>query len=508
MTESGRPGARGDSEVTSGGGIGANRFGPFPDVRHPWERGRLRVFARWEEALRKLPYGAAAPDIVGFLDPADPPLWLAEQVPHRRLWALRPFLGPDAPAWLVVIPRASTRLQAGTPFRLQAPIKTAVRGPAGREGELLLRLTVSPEETTWEETFEEPASRHDPRAALEALADLWRLPGPVVAALLLGIVGAPPWRGRPAGVRTHLVVASWRLRSHRELLESVSRLAPATVRCLRSTTRTEPLELGTGVRLPSSRSRPARPFAIRIARFRSGDGAGTAASGQEIGFWSYGPLSPSDLPGLLASVHVPIMLSASRPPNRSGIVRDVPSEVRSTVWGLRWSWPEPPESPEWHAWRRNEQMRFDAAVADMLAASGIPLSARSAPAIDRRDLWDRLAQAAWAHARLRGASAVGPQDLRRVVDRWVEAAESLRRDGRATHRILSAGGTGSAAARTRHLAARLLDLLRAAPAGATITEIAGEFPARASASELEWLLERLRLRGSIYVDTRGRFHPV
>jgi hypothetical protein len=190
-------------------------------------------------------------------------------------------------------------------------------------------------------------------------------------------------------------------------------------------------------------------------------------------------------------------------------VRDIEASdaLRAAVWALHWWMPEPPDTPDWHRWLREEDPRLVQALAGPEPAS-TGRADRAARDVERREFRDRLAQTAFARARLRGAREVEAVDLERTIDSLVRASEQAAawsRTGRGPLRRLLDRSEGARTARLR----RTLELLfQERPGGLTVEEavaVVGSGGALPSTWDVENQLERLRIRGFLFQDKSGRY---
>jgi hypothetical protein len=472
-----------------------------PRREHPWERARRLSFARWESELRRVPYGHAVPDVVGFVSSIEPPADWEDAGSGRRLFALSALPTGSGATFLVSVPHRTPRPNDGSLVRVSRPLKRVLPVPGSAAGEMLLEARAGVRPAAWEEILPGISPR-SVAVVIPTLAELWHLETLVVETLLLPIVGSTPWHGRPAGVDLHLEVDGWPLARQRAFLIDILDLAPDWVTTVRGSARaSKTVELVSGARLQRSRAASARPFSIQLRPVSGPPGAPAREGAPPRSTITYGRALVSEFEASLASGTIALLLSseeASRVP-RSHV--EVPDAVRTAVWGLHWWTPEAPDNPDWYRWLQDEEPRLRAALGALPGATRESWSGL----VDRREFRDRLAQAAIARARLRGAAEVERADLRRIVDAWIRLAERARAWADVGRGPLTRTLDRTEGARTARLRRALERLVQERSEGLSPEEALADLGPGVSILNVENELERLRIRGLLFQDRAGRY---
>jgi hypothetical protein len=488
-----------------------------PPRLHPWDRERLTRFREWEDRIRAAPYGGTVPDAVGFLRSVDPPTWMADQLPAQRLFALFALPEPLGSAPLIVLPpRRHRRLEEGL-VHVRGLRKIALMPPGRAVGVPALRATDSPTPVSWVSLEAKHPTGPGPLSELAELGREWSLPDRLLEDLALGVVGAPPWHGRPPELNVFFGAEGWSLRHHRTLLARLLDAAPPAARRPRTSRKRSAaaIELPPGVMLRSAGSVSPTPPRLRVVplgplSFRS---LGSATAGRERSTFLYGRSVPADIPEILGRVHLPVWVSGPEP--REGFRRwemeGIRDSLRVALWSCRWTQPDAPDTPEWVAWWRAESPRLTKALEELANAAPRPWGDEIRRGVTERSLSARLAQVSLACARLRGAAEVERRDLKAAVSRWLASVELLTERARGPGLPWTRGSDRSRSARGRRSARAVLAILARASDGLSLDEIvaaARDGSPELSPFELETVVERLRVRGALFEDVRGRFHPV
>jgi len=489
---------------------------PTADTRtarreHPWERARRLAFARWETEVRRAPYGRVLPDVVGFAYAIEPPLHWSDSAETRRLFALSALPSGLGATYLAAVPARQRRPAEGSLVRLSRPVKRVLPTSDAAYGELLIEARDGVAPASWDEILEGVSSRAA-ETVVPQLSEAWHLPPAVTETLLLPLVGSLPWHGRPAGLDLYVEVEGWSLARDRSFLSRVLDLAPDWVGNPRrfSLTRSRELELISGARIRRRSAAPARPFAIQLRAISAPSVAQPRTEAAPRSVITYGSAMASEFEAVLSSGYVPLLLTAEEVSRVPRVEVELPDALRAVVWGLHWWMPEPPDAPDWYRWLRAEEPRLREALDAMPVP---PSSQRVNPwstMVARREFRDRLAQTAFARARLRAAPEVEETDLAQTVDSFIKAtqrAAAWAREGRGPlARLLDRTEGG----RTTRLRRSLEALFQERVDGLTLEEALATLSllgSTASAWEVENQLERLRVRGVLFPDRSGRYRP-
>jgi hypothetical protein len=475
---------------------------------HPWERARRLSFARWETEVRRTPYGRPLPDVVGFADAVEPPLHWSDPDVVRRLFALSALPAGSGSTYLAAVPAGKPRFTEGGLVRLSKPVKRVLPASDATYGELLIEARDGTAPAAWEEILEGVS----PRAVTDLvpdLSELWGTPPTVTEDLLLPIVGTLPWHGRPAGLDLFLEVEGWSLARHRSFLSGLARLAPDWVVGARRppSSDSRELELVSGAKVKRRHS-VTRPFSIEVRPVSAPPSARPRDGSSPRSVITYGSALAAEFESVLASGQTVRLLNSENARRIPRVDIEIPDPVRAAAWGLHWWVPEPPDAPDWHRWLRVEEPRLRQALDTIPGSSANGLNSKRSAVMDRLEFRDRLAQSAFARARLRGATDVEPADLGRAVDSMVQAiaqAAAWAAEGRGPWmRVLDRTEGG----RTKRLRNALEAILGNRAEGLTPVEGVAllrsqGFPA--AAWDVESQLERLRIRGVLFQDRSGRY---
>ncbi len=474
---------------------------------HPWERARRLAFARWESEIRRAPYGQPLPDVAGFAHGIEPPAHWGETSGTGRLMAFS-ALPTTGPAYLVSIPARARRLGEGTLFRLIQPVKRVLPASDPTYGELLIDARNGAAPASREEILEGIS----PRAAgnvVPQLSELWHLPPPAIETLLLPLVGSLPWHGRPAGLDLYIEIEGWALARYRGFLSAVLELVPEWVRPRR--TRSSPqlpeLELGSGARIRTPSTSAGRPFSIQLRGVSAPPSPSARADAPARSIITYGSALTAEFEATLSSGRLLLLLTAEDVRRVPSTDSGIPDAVKAAVWGLHWWMPEPPDTPDWQRWLRQEEPRIRQALHELPLPPGESAGTWGA-ALERREFRDRLAQASFARARLRGASEVEETDLAGTVDALIRSTKLAARWALAGRGPLSRVLDRTESGRTARLRRTLEALVRERTDGLDVVEAVTAVRSRgtpASEWDVENLLERLRIRGVLFQDRSGRY---
>lgn len=486
--------------------------GPAPRPRtgareHPWERHRRRAFSRWESEIHRVPYGEPLPEVVGFAHGIEPLAHWTESSGIGQLFALSalPTIGP---AYLASLPARAPPPPEGALVRLLRPVKRALPSSDPTLGELLIEAQNGFVPASWEETLEGISARAA-GAVVRQLSGLWHLSPATVETLLLPIVGSLPWHGRPAGLDLHVEVEGWSLARHQKFLSAVLDLVPDWVRARRTASSYQPplWELSSGARIRRRSFSAGRPFSVQLRSISAPPPPSAGPEGPARSVITYGSALTDEFAAILLSGQLSVLISAEEARRVPQADVELPDALRTAVWGLHWWGPEPPEGPLWQTWLRREEPRIRQAWLDLPVPPGESADAWTG-ALGRREFRDRLAQAAFARARLRGAAEVESADLAGTVDaliRSTEQAAEWAREGRGPlRRTLDRTESG----RTARLRRTLEALVRDRADGVDVTEAVTALRSQGSAAsawDVENLLERLRVRGLFFQDRSGRY---
>ncbi|MGC2288562.1 MAG: hypothetical protein WA688_01720 [Thermoplasmata archaeon] len=479
---------------------------------HPWERARRLAFARWETEVRRAAYGRPLPDVLGFADAIEPPLHWSDPAETRRLFAFSALPAGSTPTYLAAVPAGQRRPAEGRLVRLSHPVKRVLPAADAVYGELLIEAQAGVAPASWEEILEGVSPRGAARVVPQ-LSELWNVPALVIETLLLPLVGSLPWHGRSAGLDLHIEVEGWSLARHRSFLSGVLDLAPQWVRGAHSSSTFDAheVELVSGARVRRRSLGSARPFTIQLRSISAPPTARPSAEAPPRSVITYGNALASEFEAVLAAGQATVLLTAQDAGPFPAAPVEPPEALRAAVWGLHWWTPEPPDAPDWHRWLRNEEPRLREALDAMPRP---PSGGRTAPwsmMADRREFRDRLAQMAFARARLRGATEVAEADLTRTVDSVLRATQQATVWAGVGRGPLSRALDRTEGGRTTRLRRTLEALLEGRTEGLTVDETVAALRTHgpvATAWDVENQLERLRIRGLVFQDGSGRYRPV
>jgi hypothetical protein len=482
---------------------------PATRPAHPWERDRLRAFARWEAEVRRTPYGRPLPDVAGFVDAIEPPLEWSHAAETRRLFALSALPMHPSPTYLAAVPSGRRPPAGGTLVRLARPVKRVLPSPNTAYGELLIEVRDGVGRASWEEILE-GVSPQVAREVVPQLSELWHLPAQATEALLLPIVGSIPWHGRPAGLDLFLEVEGWSLARYRGFLSGLLYLVPAWVGGTRRrfTTLDRELVLASGVKIRRQAAVSDRPFEIQVRTVSRAPSARPADGALSRSTITYGSALITEFVAALAAGQMAVLLTSAETSRVPRAEVEIPESLRAAVWGLHWWTPEPPDSPDWHRWLRSEEPR----LRESLEAIPIPSSTfpsnpgTSIPS--GREFRERFVQTAVARARLRGAPEVEEADLVWAVDSFIRAIQRAAEWAEKGRGPLARSLDRTEGRRTSRLRGTLQNLLGENPRGLTLQEVLETLRVShiiASPWEVENQLELLRIRGLLFQEPSGRY---
>jgi hypothetical protein len=481
---------------------------PTKPREHPWERARRLSFARWEEAVRRTPYGRPLPDVVGFANGIEPPVNWSEAAEASRLFALSALPTGLSSTYLAAVPAGRRRPAGGSLVRLAHPVKRVLPASEAVYGELLIEAREAAAPASWEDILEGAPSRVASNPVPQ-LSGLWRLPPAAIEELLLPLVGSLPWHGRPAGLNAYVEFEGWPLARLRSFLSSLVALVPEWVSRSGRTARTDArvLELVSGARLRRLFPSSARPFSVQL-RSVSAPPARPPGDGPPRSIITYGSALASEFEAMLFSGQSILLLPSEDTVRIPRKELEVPDAVQAAVWGLHWWAPEPPDAPDWHRWLQDEEPRLQEAREAIQPYAPKGSGERRSHLTDQRAFRDQLAQAAIGRARLRGAPEVEQADLGRTVDSLLVAVQRAAAWAREGHgpwaRVLDRTEGG----RTSRLRRTLEGILGERNDGLTVNDAVGALRERdsiASARDVENQLERLRIHGVLFQDRTGRY---
>ncbi len=476
---------------------------------HPWERARRLAFARWETEVRRAPYGRVLPDVVGFANTIEPPLHWSDPAETRRLFALSALPTDSGATYLAAVPARQRPPAEGSLVRLSRPVKRVLPASDAAYGELLIEARDGVAPASWEEILEAVSPRAA-EAVVPQLSELWHLPPPITETLLLPLLGSLPWHGRPAGLNLYIEVEGWSLARYRRFLSGLIGLAPDWVGNPRRPllAQSRELELISGARIRRRSAATARPFAIQLRAISAPPAAQRPTAAAPRSVITFGRAMTPEFEAVLSSGDVPLLIAAEEASRIPRAEVELPDALRALVWGLHWWMPEPPDAPDWYRWLRAEEPRLREALDAM---PGPPPSQPAEPwstMVNRREFRDRLAQTAFARARLRGASEVEARDLTQTVDSLIRATQRAAAWSREGRGPLTRALDRTEGGRTTRLRRTLEALFQGRTDGLTVEETLAMLRPQgspASAWDVENQLERLRIRGVLFQDRSGRY---
>lgn len=472
---------------------------------HPWERVRRATFAQWEGELRRVPYGHSLPDVVGFASSIEPPADWGAEATGRRLFALSALPSGSGPTYLTTLPDRTRSPVDGSFVRVVRPVKRVLPVPGSTSGELLLEARAGIHPAAWEETLS-GISPDSVQRVVSTLASLWRLAPSTVEMLLLPVVGSTPWHGRPAGIDLHVEVEGWSLARQRAFLAGVIDLAPGWVGNARGRARfTGPVELVSGARIQRSAASSTRPFSICLRSISSPPIPSPSEGLPPRSTFTYGPALASEFASFFSAGQNTLLVSsdeASRVPR--GPV-EIPDSVRATVWGLHWWSPEPPDTPVWHRWLREQEPKLRDVLDTLPGRPPEAPEGRWNQLADHREFRERLVQTTIGRARLRGAKEVESTDLEWAVNAWIGTIQRVGTWARIGRGPLSRTLDRTEGGRTTRLRRTIEALVQQNPEGLSLEEAVAVLGAGATKLSVENQLERLRIRGVLFQDRTGRY---
>lgn len=486
-----------------------NAEGSVPRREHPWERERRLAFARWESEVRRVPYDHPLPDVVGFADRIEPPIQWADSAGGRRFFALSALPTGAGASYLGTLPARQRSPPEGSLVRLAHPIKRVLPSGDGPYGELVIDARNGIQPASWEEILPGVSPRSVANTVPE-LARLWRLSPETVETLLLPLVGSLPWHGRPAGLELYAEVEGWSLAQHRSFLTGVLDLAPDWVGNARRASRESGgvRELASGARIRRQSPGAARPFALQLRSMSGPRAPLTPTEPVPRSVINYGRALAAEFGGAVLAGHSVLLLSADDAGNVPRTPAELPDELRTTIWGLHWWNPEPPDAPDWNRWLRGQEERLREALGKLPKVPEAPTETDPQGVMGRREFRDRLAQTAFARARLRGAAEVEEKDLNRTVQSLTRAIQRATDWAQVGRGPLSRAVDRTEGAHTSRLRRTLEVLLQGRAEGLTSTEALATLRSAgtlASGWDVENQLERLRIRGLLFQDRAGRY---
>lgn len=392
----------------------------------PYEHEMLDRWIRWQPRRGATPIGSRVPDdLVAALRRQTASPALTAWAGGRPIFMAYPLPGRPVEAGLVVFEDPSWAPREGAAYRLERP-QRRVAPPTHPD-----REKFAPEVLWVDSVSSVPSSEFyavRPRPAAEVQEGLLALtetlgssPG-LTESLLLPLVGAPPWRGRPAGL--DLSLASW---------EARPRDLAAAVRSLRGLVPPWPLRVPRPRRRRGSpdsddeASDPVSPAPYRVHIEPLGTRGLSIvqgkAAGEDVSSLLYGNVEPEVLPAILFQTHIPIL----RPRNHfDGLAAARPDPeviARGTDFLLRSHFTDPlgPEPGQVYTEMAALLPQLREALGQLMSAAELPAKDYGRALESFQPLRDHLVQAALARARLLGLSEAGPKEFRAVADTYLSS---------------------------------------------------------------------------------------
>lgn len=413
----------------------------------PYEREMRARWESWNRAWATTPPGERVEgDLVAILREVHPPLGLS-RVLHRRP-AFRPFPLPGRPTYgpTLVLEDPKARPREGTPYRIPRPrkvVKTWKEPPTGTQVEEVLWAEDGVERLADSEFYLSDPGERGRRERVDMgqlFSEAAGVDRAIAQAMLLPMVGAPPWHGRPPGV--DLVLGSWdtTVVSLAPIPRGLAPLLPPWAALSGGRSRSKAAaSAGAADELPPD------PYHVRFVKAapRAFERLGSKSTSFELSTLLYGGVQVDHLGEVLFGPHLPLIEPPDRwveiPEMRLG--PEVAGPLSDALVRAHFREPEGMDGDALHAALDPALARVRGALRQVPQMLNLPTEAYDALLFRSLPLRDHLVQSALSFARLRGGKSLEPGDFVAVSDRYVDSLSSLSAGGSSgTRALLTLGG--------------------------------------------------------------------
>lgn len=391
----------------------------------PVERELLERWKLWSHDHRRTEFGQSVPlPLEAVLREVAVPPSFRRAIGRRPVFRSYPVPGRPVEGPLVVFSEADERPREGRPYRVEKPVRRLVPFTLGRAPEAWwveeVLFATAPDPLEARDFFlGGQGFSKEGSAFWHALGEATGVERAVLEAVLLPYVGAPPWRGRRAGVDAVLGTLGVPSDLFRGLGRTLGQLLP-------------PWDMARAAR-PARRSsaEPSllRPFHVELGRTnaRGWERLRSAGGAMETSFLLFGGVDAGGLADLFLRAHIAVLepLEVWSALGEAELDAELAASAADHLVRAHFHDPALPENDRWRRAQLEALRRLRPRLEELPSWLDLPPSEDESWLLAGGELGDHLVQAALGRARLLGREEVRSEDFAAVAERLLESLGRL-----------------------------------------------------------------------------------